>query len=452
MKTFWKLLGLLVVAAILVSCAPPSPTEAPEIPDATAEVTDVVAPEEHDPVTLYFLRPGFGADAQVETDAQMAAFYEQYPWITVETTILPPPEVATKLQTSLAGGEPPDIVMAISIGDAIRYANNGALMDMAPYAEDDGFDWQNYYDADTLAYFNPGGGLTCISETSDTRTLAYNKDMFDVAGLAYPTDDWTWDDLQTAAQALTVDLDGDGQTDQWGFGTHTWDYQPWIWAAGAELFNEDYSEIYIDDPVVMETFQWLVDLRFKYNVWPPEEVTTTYPEIGFMFAQGKLAMYTARWIPDTAFFFAGIPFNWDVVMLPKHPVTGLRAASKGGGCIGGFAATEHPYETYLLWKFLTSDEGVYARSVGSSGIPAMPGGPAETWPLLTASFSDVSVPANAVAFIDMVPFTRFHEIPLENAAEIYATMGPFFDELWLGMKSVVEVAPEIKAAVEPLLP
>jgi len=437
-----------MIAAILAACTPAETTQVPDVeaPDAGEDV------EEHEPVTLYFIRPGLGEDAQVETDAQMAAFYEMYPWITVETTILPPPEVGTKLQTSLAGGEPPNIVMAISIGDALKYANNGAFLDMTPYAEEEGFDWQNYYDAEALAYFNPSGKLQCVAETSDTRTLAYNKDMFDAAGLDYPTDDWTWDDLLAAAQALTLDTNGDGQIDQWGFATHTWDEQPWIWAAGGSLFNDDYSEILITDPVVMDTYQWLADLRFKYGVWPPQEVATTYPEIGFMFAQGALAMYPARWLPDTIFFFAPIPFNWDVVMMPKNPDTGLRVASKGGGCIGGFAGAGHPYETYLLWKYLTSDEGVYNRSVGSNGVPALPGGPAETWPLLTEAFSQVTRPPNAIAFIEMQPYTRFHEIPLENAAEIYAAMTPYLDELWLGIKTIDEIAPDIKAAVDPLLP
>jgi len=448
MKVFQKSLVFLMITALLAACVPSTTTE---VPVATEAATEIAA-SEHEPVTLYYIRPGLGDDAQVETDAQLAAFYEMYPWITVETTILPPPEVSTKLQTSLAGGAPPNIVMAISIGDALKYADSGQFLDMTPYAEEEGFDWQNYYDSDALTYFNPGGKLQCVAETSDTRTLAYNKDMFDAAGLAYPTDDWTWDDLSAAAQALTVDTNGDGEIDQWGFATHTWDEQPWIWAAGGSLFNDDYSEILITDPVVMNTYQWLADLRFKYGVWPPQEVVSTYPEVGFMFAQGKLAMYPARWLPDTTFFFADLPFPWDVVMMPKNPETGVRVASKGGGCIGGFAAAGHPYETYLLWKYLTSDEGVYNRSVGSNGVPALPGGPAATWPLLTNAFTQVAVPANAKAFIEMQPYTRFHEIPLANAAEIYAAMTPYLDELWLGIKTIDEIAPEIKAAVDPLLP
>ena len=33
--------------------------------------------------------------------------------------------------------------------------------------------------------------------------LYYNKDHFDAAGLSYPDDSWTWDDLLAAAETLT---------------------------------------------------------------------------------------------------------------------------------------------------------------------------------------------------------------------------------------------------------
>lgn len=453
-----RLISLLLIIVILAACTPtqtetdvdsPDVAEEEQTSEEVAESEDV---EEKEPVVVTFMRPGFGDDALMEVEAQLAPFYEMYPYITVETQILPPPEVGTKLQTSLAGGAPPDIVQGISVGDAYKFSDSGQFLDLTPLAEADGFDWQNYFDTANIEFYNKNGRLECIAESSDTRTLAYNKTMFDAAGLDYPTDDWTWDDLLEAAKALTIDTDGDGQIDQWGFATHTWDFQPWIWAAGGSLFNEDYSEILITDPVVKETMQFLVDLQYEHGVWPPQEVSATFPEIGFMFAQNQLAMYTARWIPDTVFFFAGIEeFEWDVVMMPMHPETGLRAAGKGGGCIGAFAATEHPEETYLVWKWMTSDEGVYARSVGSNGIPMLPGGSPEVWTMSSEAFNTVESPSNAAAFVQMLPYTRFSDLPLANAAEINAAMGPYMDELWLGIKTVEEVAPLIKEAVDPLL-
>ena len=44
--------------------------------------------------------------------------------------------------------------------------------------------------------------------------MAYNKDFFDRAGLAYPTDDWTWDEFVAISRKLTR-RSGD-QVELWG--------------------------------------------------------------------------------------------------------------------------------------------------------------------------------------------------------------------------------------------
>ena len=41
----------------------------------------------------------------------------------------------------------------------------------------------------------------------------FNKRMFDEAGVAYPTDDWTYDDMLAAAEKLTIKAP-DGTTTQ----------------------------------------------------------------------------------------------------------------------------------------------------------------------------------------------------------------------------------------------
>ncbi len=34
-----------------------------------------------------------------------------------------------------------------------------------------------------------------VPKDKDTVCLVYNKEMFDAAGVAYPDESWTWDDL-----------------------------------------------------------------------------------------------------------------------------------------------------------------------------------------------------------------------------------------------------------------
>ena len=47
--------------------------------------------------------------------------------------------------------------------------------------------------------------------------MAYNKDMFDAAGVAYPEDGWTMEDLADWGQAFTK---GDGANKTYGLVKH----------------------------------------------------------------------------------------------------------------------------------------------------------------------------------------------------------------------------------------
>ena len=46
------------------------------------------------------------------------------------------------------------------------------------------------------------GDVTGISNGTNARCFAYNPAIFDEAGVAYPTDNWTWDDFAAAARAI----------------------------------------------------------------------------------------------------------------------------------------------------------------------------------------------------------------------------------------------------------
>ncbi|MBU1910716.1 MAG: extracellular solute-binding protein, partial [Verrucomicrobia bacterium] len=71
------------------------------------------------------------------------------------------------------------------------------------------------------------------------RVLLYRKDLFDEAGLAYPTKNWTWEDLVRAARALTQpELGRYGLA--MGRGKHeSWYWITFLWSAGGEVMTYD---------------------------------------------------------------------------------------------------------------------------------------------------------------------------------------------------------------------
>lgn len=57
-------------------------------------------------------------------------------------------------------------------------------------------------DETALSAFNVDGKQYGLPGNFSNVVLVYNKDLFDQAGIDYPTADWTQDDVQTAAEAI----------------------------------------------------------------------------------------------------------------------------------------------------------------------------------------------------------------------------------------------------------
>ena len=79
--------------------------------------------------------------------------------------------------------------------------SNGQVEDLMPYIERDGVDLSIYSGAaEKLSINNQIFGLPF---RNDLWLLFYNKDLFDKAGVAYPTDDMTWDDWAQMCKEMT---------------------------------------------------------------------------------------------------------------------------------------------------------------------------------------------------------------------------------------------------------
>lgn len=153
--------------------------------------------------------------------------------VTVET--VPWDEYWMKLQVMAQGGDLPDIF--VMHPDEVRnYAEGGILMDLSDILGGDVANASNFpqYVVDD---FKVGDGYYGIPKDIGTLGLFYNKDIFDAAGMEYPTPDWTWDDLMDAAGKLTDPANGvygiaapnDGQNFYWNL----------IWQNGGEVFDEE---------------------------------------------------------------------------------------------------------------------------------------------------------------------------------------------------------------------
>jgi multiple sugar transport system permease protein len=69
-----------------------------------------------------------------------------------------------------------------------------------------------------------------------SRVLFYRKDLFDERGIAYPDEDWTWEDFYEAARAITDPARGIVGCRLTGGGYY---WLTWLWSAGGEVMVYD---------------------------------------------------------------------------------------------------------------------------------------------------------------------------------------------------------------------
>jgi multiple sugar transport system substrate-binding protein len=299
------------------------------------------------------------------------------------------------LKTNAAGGDLPD-VFNMSQDRFFFYADNNAVLDLQPYWDEYGVD-TNVWDAGMVGPYRWGdkGDLYAAPVNWDTVAIYYNKDMFDAAGLAYPTKDWTWDDFAADAAKLTnKDQDVYGAS---VYAEYQAGYANWIASTGVTpCVDAAHTKCTLDEPGSLEALNFLKGLYDEGYMPSVSVMGGSSADDAFNFwASGKVAMITGgSWKLTDA--FSQVKFNWDVVQQPKNPTTGLsRSILHSVGYVAS-ARTKDPDLAANLILYLASDEGQTFFAQGGNVAPANPS--PELQKLWVDSFGSSSV--NIQAFVD----------------------------------------------------
>lgn len=287
---------------------------------------------------------------KAKEQALISAFEKSHPNIKVELTTMEPKNYWPKLSAMSAAKSLPD-VFNMSSGYVEGWSSAGLLYRLNDFVAQ--LDSSKYFPK-LLAVTTYNGNTYAFPFAWVTTVLYYNKDMFDEAGLAYPTDDWTWFDFLNAAIRLTKDKNGDGKIDQWGY----WFYgryahvEPWIYQNGGRLLNEDKTR-FDPDANAMETLKFLTDLVLKYKVAPSKKSMTGVRQQD-VFPLGMAAMWTdGSWNTENARNIVKGKFRWGIARVPRGPHWTHDITYAWPDSISISAFTKHPEEAWELVKFLT---------------------------------------------------------------------------------------------------
>ena len=127
------------------------------------------------------------------------AYHEQNPDVTIEVQVTSWDEYWTKLEAAAGSGNLPDIFW-MHTNQILLYADSGMLADVTDLYDDDTY--SHYSDISIANTQGSDGRMYGVPKDKDTVCLVYNKEMFDQAGVAYPDENWTWDDLTEASQKI----------------------------------------------------------------------------------------------------------------------------------------------------------------------------------------------------------------------------------------------------------
>lgn len=295
-------------------------------------------------------------------------FEAQNPEIELELLHVPSGFEA-KMITMALGGEAPD-VWAANPDDAITFYTLGITSDVGPIIERDPTTNLDDFFPAALDAFELNGAMTGFPNIIQATGVWYNKNLFDQAGLAYPKDDWTWDDFREAARRMTERPSGTATPTQWGtvlpMATQFW--MPWIYSSGGSLVDDlkNPTRTTLTSAETLRAFEFLRTLVVEDQVVEPG-LGNANP-----FYEGRVGMYPYYAIAQRMAAYATYPYN--VAAFPAGPAGSVNALLPGGYVMG---KTDHPDEAWKLMKFLATDGAVYF----SNGIPAyIPLARTNDWP------------------------------------------------------------------------
>jgi multiple sugar transport system substrate-binding protein len=394
--------------------------------------------ESNAPVTISMMM--WGDPAELDVWKQIVAdFHTANPDITVNVDVSDWDSYWTKLKTLLSAGTPPD-VFAMDAPLYLDYQSRGVLLNLQPYLDKNPDMLKGVYPQTLEAYKTPDG-MYGLPRDFQTIVLFYNKDMFDAAGVAYPTGDWTYDDLRTAAKQLTI-TDSDGKVTQFGIYSDLWDMELiWseaIWAYGGDIINADHTKTLVAEPKALQAWQLFHDMMFVDKSWP---TTTTASEYGDdPFLAGVAAMTTiGHWtVPG----YSEVSFKWDVAPMPKGPAGQATSVNSAGFVIG--KASKNPDAAFEFLKYVLSEPAQTRLAELGFACPVLQS-VAES-----DAFLKQSTPIDHKVFLDSLAFAHMKPV-FKGYDEWSSAIGDGMADIWTGDAELVPTLNDaVKAADEVL--
>ena len=298
--------------------------------------------------------------------AVIDAYTAKNPGVTINIIDTNADEYNNSLGISLSAAQPdPDVIWVKDMGSMLQMADKNQLLALDDLIAKDSYDLSKYNGAaEQLQYKD---ATYALPYRSDWYVLFYNKDIFDAAGVEYPSNDMTWEEYRELAAKMTS---GEGSAKVYGSHHHTWEAMVSAWAVQDgkhTVVEQDYEFL----RPYYEQALWLQDNGYIQDYATLKTANIHYSSV---FKNQQCAM-----MPMGTYFIATMmqalqdgecDFNWGIATIP-HPDD--VEAGYTVGAITPIAISAYTDAQDLAWdfvKFATSEEAaeILAQNGVFSGI------------------------------------------------------------------------------------
>lgn len=441
-KQFVALPALIAILLLAMACAPAAPGSAPAAESATTPAAEAEAPAGETTTLTWAM---WGSPEEIATHQAVAdAFEAEHPEIQIEIVSYPWGDYFTAMQTTWASGDVENIPDVLFLTPVLPYAAQGVLENLDPFIEAGDYNLEDYWPA-LLEPAMYEGSVYGFPRDMSAEVLYYNKDIFDEVGIEYPTDEWTWDDLLAAAEALTVSEGG--QTTRYGLAMEGGKFQLWVGQNGGGILDDvsNPTACTLDQPEAVEAIEFFAGMMNDGIAMRDASLGQAGGDSTVM-ANGQAAMIIQNASRVSQFNAAGL--NYDVAPVPI-PAGGQRSASAVGAAWTMSAASDDKDAAWVFLSWLQSTDGGQRIYTASGEIlPA----------LRSTANSDVFLdsaepPASRQAFVteaENAKVGRIALIPEWNELN-GSIINPAMQQIWVGEAAPADALPALCEQVNAFL-
>jgi multiple sugar transport system substrate-binding protein len=393
--------------------------EVTRVVEVEAEPEAVAEAGEDDVVTINWWGTERGRDTAETREMHFTlarAFEETHPNTKVAVSLFPSRGFSNRVLTAIAAGEGPDVWYHYFATDI---ATQGFLADLTPYIEAADYDpaerW--FPIGNQRAVYD--GRYYGVPRDATAGFIAYNKDMFDAAGLAYPEEGWTIADYRDMAIALT-----DVAADQYGIGaivgtTGCFQWSSFSYNMGADFVSPDGTQVagYMDTPEAINALKFCLDLTATDQVAAPAGLQEQFGELVFL--SGQVGMqHISTW--ELPALNEQADFNWAVVAPPRFNEDTEGIAWTDSYVYYMSADTVQKQRTWEFIEWLSGPEAGMMMAEAGVWTPAVP----SVW----EEMGWTEDPVLSVAWNELQKESRVANY--ERSQFYWDCVGSIFDDVW----------------------